>query len=140
MRAEGGAEQNSDEGEWTTVRLKKTRQRDKGVAMATFYFTNFPESLGVEPLWKMFTRWGYVVDVYVPNKRNREGKMFGFVQFDRVSEVKELEDQLRMIWIGLHKLRVNLSKFSRQSGSQVRHRAVDTGKLGSVEQSSPSRV
>lgn len=99
--------------------------------MATFYFTNFPESWGVEPLWKMFTRWGYVVDVYVPNKRNREGKMFGFVRFDRVSEVKELEDQLRMIWIGLHKLRVNLSKFSRQSGSQVRHRAVDTGKLGS---------
>lgn len=45
MRAEGGAERNSDEGEWTTVRLKKTRQRDKGVAMASFTSQIF-QSLG----------------------------------------------------------------------------------------------
>lgn len=81
---EGGEE------EWTIVRGKKWRQRGlsfgKGGrdSMVTFYFTNFPESWGVEPLWKMFTRWGKVVDVYLPKKRNKEGKLFGFVRFDQV--------------------------------------------------------
>lgn len=84
-----------------------------------FLFHKLSRIRGVEPLWKMFTGWGKVVDVYLPKKRNKEGKLFGFVRFDQVLQVQELEVRLHMIWIGLHKLQVNLSRFSRHQVERV---------------------
>lgn len=77
----------------------------------TFYFTNFPKDWGVEPLWKMFSRWGCVMDVFLPRKRNKMGWPFGFVWFTGVLRVKEMEDSLNAIWIGLYKLRMNVARF-----------------------------
>lgn len=78
----------------------------------TFYFTNFPKMWGMEALPTMFSKWGRVADVYVPKKKNKEGMAFGFVHFDQILSVQDLADRLQMIWIGLYKLRDNLSKFS----------------------------
>lgn len=63
-------------------------------AVTTFYFTNFPAHVGTEALWKMFRKWGLVVDLFIPNKKNKDGKAFGFVKFKDVKYPQELERRL----------------------------------------------
>lgn len=50
--------------------------------------------------------------VYIPKKRNKEGRFFGFVKFQKVSEPKELERRLDQICLGTYKLWVNILRFS----------------------------
>lgn len=63
----------------------------------SFYFSNFPEDWGTEALWKMFTRWVRVIDVYLPRKRNKAGQLFGFVRFEGDKSVEDFEAKLNMI-------------------------------------------
>lgn len=84
-----------------------------GGGVVSYYFTNFPLSLGIEALWGLFMKWGKVVDVFVPSKKNKEGKAFGFVRFKEVLFPNELERRLDQIWVGTYKLRVNYTRFSR---------------------------
>lgn len=51
--------------------------------------------------------------MYIPPKRDKFGKMFGFVKFKDVRNTKILEEELRKIWIGSFRLRVNLQKYQR---------------------------
>lgn len=48
------------------------QQRSGEEAVVSYYFTNFPTSVGVKDLWKTFMEWGRVVDVFIPNKINKE--------------------------------------------------------------------
>ncbi|MCH83478.1 hypothetical protein A2U01_0022598, partial [Trifolium medium] len=45
---------------------------------------------------------------------NKYGKKFGFVRFKMNTEVRLLEKELNNVWIDLYKLRVNISRFSRE--------------------------
>lgn len=58
-------------------------------------------------------KWGKVVDVFVPKKKNKEGKAFGFVRFKEVGYPLELERRLDQIWIRTYKLRANSTRFLR---------------------------
>lgn len=83
--------------------------RDKdgwgGTKVVTYYFNNFPNNIGIEALWKLFMKWGRVVEVFVRGKKNKEGRAFGFVRFKEVPYPQELERRLDQIWIGTYKLR-----------------------------------
>ncbi|GKV13925.1 hypothetical protein SLEP1_g24884 [Rubroshorea leprosula] len=57
----------------------------------TFFFYNFPEELEAKFLWNCFQMYGKVVDVYVPNKRDKRGKRFGFVRMVRVKNELQME-------------------------------------------------
>lgn len=57
---------------------------------------------------------GEVVDVYITKKKSQVGKVFGFERFQQVMNPMELEEPLNQIWIGLYKMRVNLSRFHRK--------------------------
>ncbi|GKD35456.1 DIE2/ALG10 family protein [Tanacetum coccineum] len=47
----------------------------------SIYVTNFPDSVGAKELWNACKQYGYVVDSFIPNKRSKAGKRFGFVRF-----------------------------------------------------------
>lgn len=89
---------------------------DSGVV--SYYFTNFPSNIDRETLWGLFNKWGTVVDIFVPKKKNKEGKAFGFVRFRDVQYPQELERRLDQIWIGSFKLRANYVRYSRQADRQ----------------------
>jgi len=36
----------------------------------SFFFTNFPDHFFAKDLWKVFQRWGRVLDVFISNKLN----------------------------------------------------------------------
>lgn len=59
----------------------------------TYYFTNFPDSYGVEDMRQGFLKWGRVSDVFIPLKKDKYGKRFHFVSF---------QDVMARLWGGYH--------------------------------------
>ncbi|KAK8466936.1 hypothetical protein PHAVU_008G195442 [Phaseolus vulgaris] len=88
------------------------------MADTSFFFTNFPEHFMERDLWKVFQRWGRVMDVFVSRKLNARNKKFGFVRFQGVKDVLSLERELSALWIGTWKMQVNLPKYKRKDGSR----------------------
>ncbi|KAK7255912.1 hypothetical protein RIF29_29340 [Crotalaria pallida] len=90
----------------------------------TFYVTKFPDDWGTKELWKTFQRWGRVVDVFIPLKRNKIGDRFAFIRYQHVRDSKDLEKQLDKMIIGSTKVFVNLTKFNRndKQGDTTTHR------------------
>jgi hypothetical protein len=84
----------------------------------SFFFTNFPEEVKAMELWAKFARFGRVGEVYIPNKLDRQGRRFGFVQFREVRDKGELLSRLGDIWIGTFKIRVNLPRFGRDENKK----------------------
>lgn len=91
--------------------VKRESLKNKG--STSYFFTNFPENLSYEDLWRVLHKWGRVIDVCIPPKRDKFGKKFGFVRFLDVQQPKVLEQKLDALWIGTYKLRVNIPAFER---------------------------
>lgn len=62
---------------------------------------------------KVFLKWGRVIDVYKPPRRDEEGKKFGFVKFMDVQNPKALKHQIEGIMIGDRRLKVNIPKYDK---------------------------
>ncbi|GLU06805.1 hypothetical protein SLE2022_237990 [Rubroshorea leprosula] len=93
----------------------------------TFFFYNFPEELEAKFLWNCFKMYGKVVDVYLPRKRDKRGKRFGFVRLTGVNNEMQMERKLNNIWIGSYKIRVKIandrqrkSALSRKTQGEVK--------------------
>nr|GEW23609.1 RNA-directed DNA polymerase, eukaryota [Tanacetum cinerariifolium] len=87
----------------------------------SIYVTNFPESLSAKELFQSCKVYGHVVDSFIPTKRAKNGKRFGFVWFINVFNVERLVSKLCTVWIDRHKLHANIARFQRDlaSGSNV---------------------
>ncbi|KAK7268911.1 hypothetical protein RIF29_21620 [Crotalaria pallida] len=79
----------------------------------SFFFTNFLEDFGAYKTWKVFSEVRSVGDVYLPGKRDKGGKRFGFVRFKDNSDLRRLEEKLNNMWIGDQKVWVNRARFDR---------------------------
>ncbi|KAL4575039.1 hypothetical protein LXL04_021879 [Taraxacum kok-saghyz] len=56
----------------------------------------------------------YVVDVFIPNKKNKEGSFFCFIKFTGIKDGSSFELSLPNLNIRNNLLRVNLSKYPRK--------------------------
>jgi len=79
----------------------------------SFFFTNFPDHFFERDLWKVFQRWGRVLDVFISRKLNARKQRFSFVRFQGVNDAFSLERELDAIWIGTWKLQVNIPRYRR---------------------------
>ncbi|GKU86994.1 hypothetical protein SLEP1_g1457 [Rubroshorea leprosula] len=79
-----------------------------------FFFTNFPEDWRQENMWQTFCKYGRVLDIYSPMRKNKMGSRFGFVRYLDVRNERELEIQLDQIRVGSLKLWVNIPKFEEK--------------------------
>ncbi|GKD51811.1 hypothetical protein Tco_1280787, partial [Tanacetum coccineum] len=57
--------------------------------------------------------YGHVVDTFIPTKRSKAGKRFGFVRFINVFNEERLVNNLCTIWIDRLKLHANIARFHR---------------------------
>ncbi|GAU23411.1 hypothetical protein TSUD_331080 [Trifolium subterraneum] len=64
-------------------------------------------------------KYGKVGEVYIPKKLDKRGRRFGFVKFKEVKDVEVLSESLLDVWIGMYKLRVNLSRFGRSEAKEA---------------------
>jgi hypothetical protein len=62
-------------------------------------------------LWRSIGKLG--IEVYIPAKRDKFNRRFGFARFVEVEDAQWLLEQIEDTWFGLYKLRANLSRFSR---------------------------
>ncbi|GKA75592.1 nucleotide-binding alpha-beta plait domain-containing protein [Tanacetum coccineum] len=82
--------------------------RDKATS---FFFTNFSDTWDFGALWKMFSRYGSVVDVYIAFKKSKRDTRFYFVRFINIRDISTFEAKLKGILIGNTKLIINRAKF-----------------------------
>ncbi|GJT08071.1 nucleotide-binding alpha-beta plait domain-containing protein [Tanacetum coccineum] len=75
------------------------------------FVTNFPHHVTAKDLWNTCKQYGYVVDAFIPNRRSKGGKRFGFVRFIKVFEIEHLVNNLCTVWVGHHKICANLARF-----------------------------
>ncbi|GJX34589.1 nucleotide-binding alpha-beta plait domain-containing protein [Tanacetum coccineum] len=85
----------------------------------SFFFTNFLDSWDSGALWKMFSRYGNVVDVYIAFKRTKKGTRFGFVRFVNIRDVATFERRIKTILIGNVPLVINKDKFVKIGGNGI---------------------
>nr|GEY05482.1 cytochrome P450 716B1-like [Tanacetum cinerariifolium] len=81
----------------------------------SIFVTDFPEYAKAKDLWNVCKQYGHVVDAFVPGRRTKKGKRFGFVRFIRVLDVDRLVSNLCTLWIGNHHLHANVARFQRSS-------------------------
>nr|GEU32847.1 nucleotide-binding alpha-beta plait domain-containing protein [Tanacetum cinerariifolium] len=81
----------------------------------SIFVTNFPDSFSAKDLFHTCKVYGHVVDSFIPVKRTKGGKRFGFVCFINVFSVDRLVNNLCTIWMDRLKLHANVARFQRLS-------------------------
>nr|GEW01443.1 RNA-directed DNA polymerase, eukaryota [Tanacetum cinerariifolium] len=80
------------------------------------FITNFSDQAGAKELWNPCKQYGHVVDAFIPDRRSKIGKSFGFIRFIKVFDAERLVNNLCTAWIGSHRLHANIARFQRPTG------------------------
>ncbi|GKC28087.1 RNA-directed DNA polymerase, eukaryota [Tanacetum coccineum] len=54
---------------------------------SSIFVTNFPDKFSAKELWTVCKQYGTVVDAFIPDRRSKAGKRFGFVRFIKIFDV-----------------------------------------------------
>ncbi|KAL4554577.1 hypothetical protein LXL04_037171 [Taraxacum kok-saghyz] len=82
------------EGWQTVTRRKNLRYNNGGNKDETSIFiANIPEDCTKAILWKIFNSFGKLVDAYIPPRKSKVGKKFGFLKFLFVKDPQQLGGQ-----------------------------------------------
>lgn len=92
---------------------RRTSNGEGGGVVTSFFFSNIAASVGELELWKAFQRWGKVWEIFIPQKRDRFGRRFGFVRFLNISNPSEVVKQLDNMEVGGRRLHVNFPRFEK---------------------------
>ncbi|GJZ34484.1 RNA-directed DNA polymerase, eukaryota [Tanacetum coccineum] len=68
----------------------RSKEDDVAKISTSIYVTNFPESFSAKDLFNSCKVYGHVVDSFIPSKRSKAGKRFGFVRFINVFSEERL--------------------------------------------------
>ncbi|GAU47211.1 hypothetical protein TSUD_403520 [Trifolium subterraneum] len=124
-------EMRDDDYEWQEVRRRRNnmssnnvtvpdiatihqRRREDETRLTTYFFSDIPDNFGAKAMLNIFQKYGDVVEVVIPAKRDKGGRRFEFARFEQVSDVRKFGIELDNIIIGRDKIYVNLSRFQRE--------------------------
>ncbi|GJV68090.1 nucleotide-binding alpha-beta plait domain-containing protein [Tanacetum coccineum] len=68
----------------------RSKEDDVSKISTSIFVTNFPDSFSAKDLFHSCKQYGHVVDSFIPTKRTKDGKHFGFVRFINVFNVERL--------------------------------------------------
>nr|GEX60653.1 nucleotide-binding alpha-beta plait domain-containing protein [Tanacetum cinerariifolium] len=94
----------------------RSKEDDVEKISSSVFVTNFPEQFSAKDLWNTCKVYEHVVDTYIPDRRSKIGKRFGFVRFINVFDIERLVNNLCTVWIGKLKLHANVARYQRDSG------------------------
>ncbi|GJV01014.1 nucleotide-binding alpha-beta plait domain-containing protein [Tanacetum coccineum] len=109
----------------------RTKEDDVAKNPTSVFITNFPESLSAKELFHSCNKYGHVVDTFIPTKRSKAGKRFGFVRFINVFNEERLVNNLCTVWIDRYKLHANIARFHRTPVNGVKNLSKDAGGIKS---------
>nr|GEW41248.1 RNA-directed DNA polymerase, eukaryota [Tanacetum cinerariifolium] len=107
----------------------RSKEDDIARISISIFVTNFPETFSAKDLFHICKQYGHVVDSFIPTKRSKAGKRFGFVRFINVFNNERLVNNLCMIWNNRLKLHANIARFQRNNGN-VKNPALTNGSEG----------
>ncbi|GJX93966.1 nucleotide-binding alpha-beta plait domain-containing protein [Tanacetum coccineum] len=99
----------------------RSKEEDVMKISTSTFVSNLPDRFGAKDLWNTCQAYGHVIDTYIPNRRSKAGKRFGFVRFIKVHEVDRLVNSLCTVWVGRNKLHANVARFQRDTKANQRH-------------------
>nr|GFA24265.1 nucleotide-binding alpha-beta plait domain-containing protein [Tanacetum cinerariifolium] len=76
------------------MRSLRSKEDDVQKISSSVFVTNFPEQFSAKDLWNTCKVYGHVVDTYIPDRRSKIGKRFGFVHFINVFDTERLVNNL----------------------------------------------
>ncbi|GJU95376.1 nucleotide-binding alpha-beta plait domain-containing protein, partial [Tanacetum coccineum] len=66
----------------------RSKEDDVAWIFTSVYISNIPDSINAKDLFQACKQYGHVVDSFIPIKRDKYGKRFGFVRFINVFNTK----------------------------------------------------
>ncbi|KAK1441436.1 hypothetical protein QVD17_07325 [Tagetes erecta] len=85
--------------------------------ITSFYISNLPGKCNIDDLRIIFKEFGKIKEIFLANKKNREGYWFRFVRFIGVTNSIELEAQMQGIKYFNRILQLNIAKYNRNGQS-----------------------
>ncbi|GKC67121.1 nucleotide-binding alpha-beta plait domain-containing protein [Tanacetum coccineum] len=94
-------------GGWPVVRMKGvairtfwflvlTKEDDVAKISTSIYVSNFPEVFSAKDLFHACKKYGHVIDSFIPFKKSKDGKRFGFVRFINVFNMERLSSTIAL--------------------------------------------
>ncbi|GJV13203.1 nucleotide-binding alpha-beta plait domain-containing protein [Tanacetum coccineum] len=106
---------------------QRTKEDDLAKISTSLFVTNFPDTCSAKDLFNSCKQYGYVVDAFIPLKRSKAGKRFGFVRFINVFSVERLVNNLCTVWIDHYKLHANITRFQRSPANVDKNAPMNGG-------------
>ncbi|KAJ4838608.1 hypothetical protein Tsubulata_043639 [Turnera subulata] len=95
---------------------------DNGILLS-LYVENLAEQWKPTDVYRIMSKYGEVVDVYIPNRQSRSRKRFGFVRFRGIGDVQRLLNDVNRVQVGDGVVRANIAR-RRNQGPDMRSRMV----------------
>ncbi|KAL4575477.1 hypothetical protein LXL04_022322 [Taraxacum kok-saghyz] len=80
--------------QWEVRRRRTQKQHNRYPERTSLYVSNIPVGIRKGDLWKTFKPLGKVVDVFIPDKKNKEGSFFRFIKFVGINDPQGFESSL----------------------------------------------
>ncbi|GKA47968.1 nucleotide-binding alpha-beta plait domain-containing protein [Tanacetum coccineum] len=91
----------------------RSKEDDVSKISMSIFITNFPDTFSAKELFNSCKQYGHVVDAFIPTKRSKAGKRFGFVLFINVLNEERSVNNLCTIWVSRFKFHANTARFLR---------------------------
>ncbi|GAB2295518.1 hypothetical protein Dimus_029683 [Dionaea muscipula] len=110
-----------EKGGWNPVLRKRYRSdlggRNSESRWITIFVDDLPETMGQNELKKLFSKFGVVMDAFIPRKRSKAGKQFGFINCSVAADVAI--QKTNGLWIQSKQMKVKVANFDRNQRNRV---------------------
>ncbi|XVF06927.1 hypothetical protein REPUB_Repub06bG0093200 [Reevesia pubescens] len=83
--------------------------------VTSVFVNNIPKQVHWRWLWRIFSHHGKMVDVFIPKKRSKSGRRYGFVRFSNRGDAFKVIKRLNGVWLLNAQLGVNIARFKGRS-------------------------
>ncbi|XP_058732793.1 uncharacterized protein LOC131604365 [Vicia villosa] len=95
---------------WDAARSNKKDNEN----LSTFFFTEFDEKCKAKDVYEVFMKMGEIDEVFIPSKRDKRGRRYGFARFFNVKDERLMATKLDNMFLDGRKLFVNIPRFKRK--------------------------
>ncbi|KAM0062133.1 putative RNA recognition motif domain, nucleotide-binding alpha-beta plait domain superfamily [Helianthus debilis subsp. tardiflorus] len=114
----GGIGMEADDDSWETQNRRNRGRPGSGVSkseITKFFVTNIPTGCRPWDLANAFRIYGEIAGAFIAKKKDKEGKIFGFVSFKGVRDVEDLTRNISKVKLGGNNLSINVALFAKEN-------------------------
>ncbi|KAL4333815.1 hypothetical protein GQ457_07G003280 [Hibiscus cannabinus] len=112
---------------------------DSDQSVWTLFVHNIADRLHWKGVWQVFDRHGVVVDVFIPHRRSRAGRRFGFVCMASKEDVDRVIECLNGFWLYGARVSVSLAIRGANKVSPTHRRSRSATTRGGMDHQAGSR-